>query len=292
MLIKKVKNRLLLYSDRLKTKLRLHWYGILLKKGKFDNNNQISTLEFDEEWEGRIKKVVESEYNSFIPRSTNAGKIANGFQIMHNGLEVSTGDYYGLPIAKMLFLNKGVHEPEEEKMFLEVLRKMPKNPVMVEMGAYWAFYSMWFLRATENGKVYMIEPEEKNLVIGKKNFKKNNLTGSFDNYFIGKRSSNNSKVPTISMDDFISDKGLDHIDIAHCDIQGYEMEMLEGVSKSLKKQLIDYFFISTHTNELHYTCIEYLKKYEYKIVFHTDLNTTASFDGFILAISSTMTYDL
>lgn len=284
-LASKVKNRYVIHKHKIKYSLKLQWYQILLKLGKFDNNDEIEKLTFDKEWEYRISIALKSEYNKFIPRVSNAGNINKGFQTMHNGLQISTGDYYGLPITKMLHLNKGVHEPEEEKMFLDVINKMPEDPVMIEMGAYWAFYSMWFLKATVRGKVYMIEPDLKNIAVGMKNLNKNNLTGTIDNYFIGKSSTTDKGTSVICLDDYIEQKGIKHINIAHADIQGYEMELLQGATKCLGSKMADYFFVSTHTNELHYSCIDFLKNYGYKILFDVDLVKAASFDGFILAVS-------
>ncbi len=34
----------------------------------------------------------------------------------------------------------------EERLFGEVLEWMPSGAVMVELGAYWAYYSTWFAR--------------------------------------------------------------------------------------------------------------------------------------------------
>jgi hypothetical protein len=279
-LVGKIMRRLEKYCG----KWRLQWLNVLLKRGKYDNNDTVARLQFDAEWESRIQKVILAGCNASIPRVANAGRIHNGFQTMHNGLEISTGDYYGLPIAKMLYLNKGVHEPEEEKIFQSILAKLPANPVMVEMGAYWSFYSMWFLKETTDGKVYMIEPETKNLAVGEKNFRKNNLTGTFDNYFVSSKSGP-GKPPVISLDDYASAKGISHINIAHCDIQGFEMEMLQGAALLLAARRIDYFFISTHTNDLHYACIGQLERSGYEIAFQLDLDKVSSFDGLIVAIS-------
>ena len=44
----------------------------------------------------------------------------------------------------MLLENKGVHEPQEEKAFLEVLNYVEKGSTMIELGSYWGFYSLWF----------------------------------------------------------------------------------------------------------------------------------------------------
>lgn len=291
MLIKKIQNRIKIHTYRTKYALRMFWYRFLMKAGRFDNNNRIEELTFDDEWEYRIKIALESKYNSYIPRIAKAGNIENGYQVMHNGILVSIGDYYGLPITKMLHMNKGVHEPEEEKIFLDVINKMPQNPVMIEMGSFWAFYSMWFLKATVHGQVYMIEPEKKNLIVGERNLKKNNLKASFDNYFIGKISSITGDTPVICLDDYVKEKKIKHINIAHADIQGFESDMLEGAVNCLSERMIDYFFVSTHTNELHYKCIDFLKDADYKIVFQVDLIKAASFDGFILAISPAVHWD-
>ena len=93
----------------------------------------------------------------------------------------------------------------------------------------------------------------------------------------------------ISLDDYINKKSIGNINIAHADIQGYEMEMLEGASAVLKSRQIDYFFISTHTNMLHYECVDFLKQAGYEILFHLDMDHVSSFDGFIIAVSPNLT---
>jgi hypothetical protein len=39
-------------------------------------------------------------------------------------------------------LNRGVHEPLEEFVFQEVLKRLPEACAMIELGAYWGHYSM------------------------------------------------------------------------------------------------------------------------------------------------------
>src|SRR6058998_3708738 len=73
------------------------------------------------EWRERIRDAIESPDNAFIPRVANAGQIVNGCQVMHNGLLIHRGSYYGYPIKRMLKLTRGVHEPQEERAFAEVL---------------------------------------------------------------------------------------------------------------------------------------------------------------------------
>jgi hypothetical protein len=260
-------------------------YERLLSTGQLDNNSKIASLRFDKKWEQRINLVLDSPENKKIPRNKDAGKIEGGFQIMHNGIQILTGGYYGLPIAKMLYLNKGVHEPEEERIFGEIIKKIPQDGVMIEMGAYWAFYSMWFLKEIKQGKAFMIEAEQENLEVGKKNFEKNGYTGEFEQFYISKVSNNEGPVPSITLDDIISKKNLTHVSIAHSDIQGYEVEMLDGAKKALAQKMVDYFFISTHGTDLHKKCLEILKQNNYKILHSIDLAEISSEDGLIVAVS-------
>ena len=80
---------------------------------------------------------------------------------------------------------------------------------------------------------------------------------------------------------------LDHVDILHSDIQGYELDMLTDMvykSKLLKENKIKYLFISTHNDNLHYKCINLLKANDYRIIASTDFNTeTFCYDGLIVA---------
>lgn len=60
--------------------------------------------------------------------------------------------------------------------------------------------------------------------------------------------------------------------------------MIEGANESLKNQIIDYVFISTHSEDLHTNVIKKLIEFEYRIEVSSDLNIhTTSHDGFVMA---------
>jgi hypothetical protein len=44
----------------------------------------------------------------------------------------------------LIELCKGYHEPQEELVFHKVMKRLPPNATMIELGGYWAFYSLWF----------------------------------------------------------------------------------------------------------------------------------------------------
>jgi hypothetical protein len=63
-----------------------------------------------------------------------AGVVEGDPVFLHNGLRV-LGAYYG-PFSQLLAINRGVHEPLEEFVFQEVLKRLPAAPSMIELGAY------------------------------------------------------------------------------------------------------------------------------------------------------------
>lgn len=227
------------------------------------------------DYKGRFDDILSDPSNEHIPRHKDAGKIVDGHLIMHNGLKVIPKKYYD-DFSKILELNKGVHEPQEERIFAAVLPYMGENGVMIELGAYWAFYSMWFHKEIKNARCYLIEPENKYLEVGRKNFELNDMNADFTLGKIGN--------DAIKIDDFLKTKGLESVDILHCDIQGAELEMLHGAKKSIKVGKIKYFFISSHSQGLHYKCMNFLKSHGYTIIASADFEKeTYCYDGILVA---------
>ncbi|MGZ4156476.1 MAG: FkbM family methyltransferase, partial [Bacteroidia bacterium] len=235
-------------------------------------------------WNQRIQNVVLAPDNKNIPRVENAGKFEGNYLIMHNGLKIEPTSYYGIPILKMLIENKGVHEPEEEFVFDNVVKTIPENAVMIELGSYWAFYSMWFYKTVKNAHCYMIEPELSNLMFGKKNFKINGMVGKFYHAYISDKSFINRKGDKfIGIDNFVEDKKIEFVHILHCDIQGFEFKMLQGAIDLFQSKKVGFVFISTHSNSLHNDCLSFLRKFEFIIIAESNMDETSSFDGLIAA---------
>ena len=122
------------------------------------------------DWEPRIADVMACPDNNRIPRDTAAGTIRNGFLTMHNGLRVQEHGYYGWGMTALLQRNQGVHEPQEELVFSAALERLPAGSTMLECGAYWGFYSMWFKKKVPKARVWLIEPDSANIQVGKQNF--------------------------------------------------------------------------------------------------------------------------
>ncbi|AEI50306.1 FkbM family methyltransferase [Runella slithyformis] len=248
------------------------WFDSFIMNGKLDTN-----------WQHRLDLTVACPDNAYINRVANAGKVQKGKQIMHNGLRINLGSYYGPEVAKILLANSGVHEPQEERVFDLVLQQMPEGAVMVELGAFWSFYSMWFQKTVKGARNFMVEPDNFNIGCGKRNFKLNKMKGTFLEAFVGKESGVFEGKPVICVDNIMYNYKLSFIHLLHSDIQGFELDMLQGAQKSITSNKIGYCFISTHTNEIHYQCIEFLRENNFEIISNVDIWQTYSEDGIIVA---------
>ncbi len=225
----------------------------------------------------RFREIISDPLNLLIERVPMAGVIANGQITLHNGLRVPLNNYYG-EFSSILAINRGVHEPLEEYVFQEVLRQLDvTKPIeMIELGSYWAHYSMWLKSQFPQARTTCVEPERNNLETGRKNFALNGMSGEFIQAFVSNEH--------FQVDDFLAQKSPDGIDILHADIQGYELQMLMGSMRSLEGRRVKRIFVSTHSQELHQDVVQCLKEVDYRVDVSADFEKeTTSFDGFVYA---------
>lgn len=231
----------------------------------------------------RLSVILSSPDNERIPKVPGAGEIRGGRQIMHNGLRIYLGSYYGPEFSVILKESRGIHEPQEERVFGEVLPAMPANAVMIEMGAFWSFYSMWFQQKVPGAVNYMIEPDAFNLGHGKRNFRLNKMKGEFVQAFIGQSSAKGPEGNMICVDDFARERNIPFIHMLHSDIQGFEHDMLLGAEECFAAKKIGYVFISTHSNDLHTKCLQFLRERDFIILASANIDESFSEDGLIAA---------
>lgn len=238
----------------------------------------------DAQWEERIADVLACPDNAHIPRVGDAGALRGSCVTMHNGLKIRALGYYGAGIMNLLIRNRGVHEPQEERAFQEVLARVKPGGVMIEAGAYWGFYSLWFASSVDRARCYLLEPDPRNIEAGRQNFALNGQRGNFFQLALGNRFSTQLLTAELTtLDAFCTAQGVDHVDILHADIQGAEMDMLRGAEGMLKGGRIDYVFLSTHSNVLHYGCADLLTGHSYEILCSADRDETYSLDGLLVA---------
>jgi hypothetical protein len=241
-----------------------------------------------QDWTTRIREAVAAPDNAFIPRHADAGKIVDGQLIMHNGLRVGELSYTGEGNRDLIVANRGVHEPQEERVFQEALKHMPKGATMLELGSFWAFYSMWFYQVVPEAVCYCVEPELHNLQMGQNNFALNfgptPARVSFSRAYVGPVDGHAPNgVPIISVDGFVESNRLERLHMLHADTQGWEVDVLRGARKTIESRRVDYIFLSTHGNQLHYQCLRELRQRDFIILADLDYLESFSFDGLIVA---------
>jgi hypothetical protein len=201
---------------------------------------------------------------------------------MHNGLLIYRGSYCGETLSVLLELNAGLHEPQEERVFQEVLKFVRPGGTILELGAYWGFYSMWFSQRVGDAKCILVEPDPRNLAHGKANFALNKLEAEFLQGYVG-CAPNGVRDPVYSVDELTERYKIKNLSVLHSDIQGAELEMLRGAKKAFGNGIIDYAFISTHSDALHEQCLQFLIDREFVIIAEANASESFSADGVIAA---------
>jgi Methyltransferase FkbM domain len=229
---------------------------------------------------GRFREVISDPLNLLIERVPMAGFIDGDQVYLHNGLRVPVagpGAYYG-PFSQILIINRGVHEPLEEFVFQEVLKGLPAAPSMIELGAYWGHYSMWLKKERPESDVILVEPDPECMKAGQDNFARNGFKGEFIQAFVG--------TGKFEIDDFFRSRKIRKLDILHTDIQGYEVEMMQGARDVLTRRRVNYLFVSSHSQQIHAEISKRLADLGYRVEISSDFDVqTTSFDGFVFASS-------
>lgn len=253
----------------------------------------------------RVAMTVAAEFVvDKLPRVKNAGKTktvgGKKYLIMHDGSLMLQSGYVGDWMDQIIMQLKGHHEPQEEIAFHEVLKRIDsKQPTMIELGAYWAYYSVWFCRTLKNARAFAFEPNKPFLNIGKQNIETNKVQVHIEQAAAGIKDdevvnhpanpAKNAKTLIKTVDTIVRENKIDSVDILHMDIQGAELDALESASKTIKSGKVRFLFISTHhhsiSNEprMHEKCIEFVQKHNGHIVCDHSIYESFSGDGLIVA---------
>lgn len=253
----------------------------------------------------RVKETISCRDTDYIPKVDNAGGIFQEnhytYQLMHNGVKIAQDCYVGGWMTEIIKKLKGHHEPQEEKVFYEILKYIPNDASMMELGSYWSYYSLWFAKKVKNAKNYMVEPMKNNMEIGYKNFELNNCKGEFLNAYLGSEykqdslfedwDGNKYSLPMVSIDYLINKKySIPYLNILHSDIQGGELEMLKGCKESISQNKIGFLIISTHGDDIHKECLNLIQSdYKFKIIVEHKPSESYSVDGLVAAVAPHIT---
>jgi FkbM family methyltransferase len=182
-------------------------------------------------------------------------------QIMHNGLVVEHGGYYGDWMAEIIRTLRGHHEPQEELVFNRLVSRLADTdaPVMIEFGCFWTYYGLWFCHARKDSRVVGLEPDPANLAVGRRNAALNGFTDrvQFIHGAVGDHPGSVLRMPTESDDQLrevvqhdlasvMQAGGLEHVDLVLSDIQGAESVLLRRAKGDLAAGKVRFMIVSTH----------------------------------------------
>lgn len=256
--------------------------------------------------EERMAMTVSCRDTDYIEKVKDAGSLkkikGQEVQVMHTGLVVKNGGYHGEWMGEIIKSLKGHHEPQEEKVFHEVLKRIKPGATMIELGSFWSYYSVWFNTAIKDAQNICCEPDPVNLELGKTNAGLNKTSnmhfirsaaGSDDGTMVDivmeSNMPNTESVPIRTVDSLLEEYAWSTLDLLHMDVQGFEMPALKGALKSLGAKKIRFLFVSTHhylfsdNPNTHGECMALIKEYGGTIISSHTVQESFSGDGLIVA---------
>lgn len=170
---------------------------------------------------------------------------------------------------------------------------------MLELGGFWAYYSIWFLRAAPRRRAILVEPDPAHIAIGKANLGLNSVEAEFVQGFLGgvpgsvqtftTEESGALELPCIDICELLATRGIDRLTVLHCDAQGAELAVLQQIAPLLRQRRIDWVFVSTHHHTIsgdpltHQRCLALLQILGAQIEVEHDIQESFSGDGLICA---------
>lgn len=186
-------------------------------------------------------------------------------QRMHNGVVIEEGCYYGPWMTEVIRDLRGHHEPQEELVFHEIVERIVRTesaPTMIELGSFWAYYSLWFASRSPRARVVALEPDPVNLDVGRRNFALNDLASAATfvhgamgaapgrEAFAIERTGEQMTVDIHDLRSLMDVAGFDRASLLLSDIQGAETLMLDRARGELEAGRVRFVVVSTHHHSM------------------------------------------
>lgn len=254
---------------------------------------------------GRVALTVSCRDADVLPKVDGAGQVFDSphgpVQRMFNGVDVPHLGYFDEWMADIIETLRGHHEPQEELAFARLLDRIDRtDPVIVELGCFWAFYSAWFLQTFPDGTALACEPDPEHLDVGRATAKINELdirfehaaAGGSDDEVLDLPSWNHPglvhHVPVRTVPTLLADHDLDHVDILHLDIQGAELAVLDSCRRLIDEDRIRFVVVSTHHHTIsgdpltHQRVIEFIGELGGHVIAEHTVLESFSGDGLVV----------
>jgi len=241
-----------------------------------------------------------------IPKVADAGRIVleedQLVQVMHNGLRVVAGGYHGDWMAHIIRGLRGHHEPQEELVFHALLKFARHNSLIVELGSFWAYYTLWYLHEVPGSRAICVEPDPSHMAIGRKNACLNHLqdriefiegwVGGTSDLPVTLRCESTGELRTLPCFDMnrVAATAPDKIiELLHIDAQGVELDFIESMAERVRLGGIRFLVVSTHhasissSSTTHRDCLHAIAELGGVILVEHSVQASFSGDGLIAA---------
>lgn len=234
-----------------------------------------------------------------LPKVAEAGRIiaspGGEAQVMHNGIKVVAGGYNGRWMAHTIRALRGHHEPQEELLFHHLVDRCRNGTLIVELGCFWAYYSMWYVAAVPNSRALCLEPNPDNLKLGQRNAVLNELTDrmQFVQGSVGVWSPPAGRepvsIPTYDFDGIVGLASGQFIEMLHMDVQGAEYDVISSMRGRDPQHKVRFLVVSTHHSsmsgrlDVHGDCLDVLRSLGAHVLEQHSVQESFSGDGLIVA---------
>lgn len=251
----------------------------------------------------RIAMTVGCGDCAAIPKVEHAGEVIDlagtPVQIMHNGIRVRADGYCGDWMTAIIKGLRGHHEPQEEALFHAVLPHCRPGRWMVELGAWWAYYTNWYLRAVPDSRALCLEPDAVHRQLTSENLALNGnraeivtgCAGASEGIveLFAETEQRSIEVPCFNAAAIDRLTNQQPIEMLHLDVQGAETAFLESLGAFPDRSRLRFVFVSTHhalisgSPTTHADCLGTLRELGAVILTEHSIGESFSGDGLIVA---------
>ena len=250
----------------------------------------------------RIDLTLSCRDSDPIPKVPDAGAVVErdgaSLQVMHDGTLVHADGYCGSWTTEIIRRLRGHHEPQEELIFHHLLPHARPGSLIVELGAWWAYYTNWYLGSVPGAEAVCVEPDPDNLELGRANLALNARTAEFINAALGGEYRPRLQFGRAVHGGTVTIESLDMpalaarlrgrgVEMLHMDMQGAELAFLRSLPRAGTP--VRFVMVSTHHESIsgsaatHADCLAELRGQGAVILAEHDVLESYSGDGLIAA---------
>jgi FkbM family methyltransferase len=256
----------------------------------------------------RVALTVSCRDADSIAKVEHAGEVLQRdgvrVQVMHNGVLVEEGGYYGDWMTEIIRSLRGHHEPQEEVVFYRIIERLrgSEAPVMVEFGSFWAYYSLWFCSALADAgaRAVAVEPDAAYLEVGRRNAALNRASAAVTFMpgaigadpgeqmdFVAESDGGTHRVVQHDLHSVMNDAGVEYADLVLADVQGAESILLERARGDFAAGRVRFLVVSTHHHAIsgdpltHQRSLTILRESGAHVIAEHSVSESYSGDGLI-----------